>query len=192
LNINEQFQLSKQFWSYLVNNGLIEEPEDIIRSVPHMIWVRGKDDVDFIKKRYAAFVQNPLFDDMEFTDEMEELREWLPLMMKNRIQTEPLAATRVDTGTDMNFGALSEKLFQYLTKQNVNLNYEHTVLDLKRTQEGAWEVKVQNNQDETIEYHTAKHVFIGAGGGALPLLQKTGIPESKQLGGFPVSGVFLA
>ncbi|HLQ96508.1 MAG TPA: malate dehydrogenase (quinone) [Pseudogracilibacillus sp.] len=192
LNINEQFQLSKQFWSYLVNNGLIEQPEDFIRSVPHMSWVRGEDDVDFLKKRYEALVENPLFDDMEFTDEMEELREWLPLMMKNRIQTEPLAATRVDTGTDMNFGALSEKLFQYLTKQNVNLNYEHTVLDLKRTQEGAWEVKVQNNQDETIEYHTAKHVFIGAGGGALPLLQKTGIPESKQLGGFPVSGVFLA
>jgi len=192
LNINEQFQLSKQFWSYLVNNGLIEQPEDFIRSVPHMSWVRGEDDVDFLKKRYEALVENPLFDDMEFTDEMEELREWLPLMMKNRIQTEPLAATRVDTGTDMNFGALSEKLFQYLAKQNVNLNYEHTVLDLKRTQEGAWEVKVQNNQDETIEYHTAKHVFIGAGGGALPLLQKTGIPESKQLGGFPVSGVFLA
>lgn len=192
LNINEQFQLSKQFWSYLVNNGLIEQPEDFIRSVPHMSWVRGEDDVDFLKKRYEALVENPLFDDMEFTDEVEELREWLPLMMKNRIQTEPLAATRVDTGTDMNFGALSEKLFQYLTKQNVNLNYEHTVLDLKRTQEGAWEVKVQNNQDETIEYHTAKHVFIGAGGGALPLLQKTGIPESKQLGGFPVSGVFLA
>lgn len=192
VKINEQFQLSKQFWSYLVNNGLIEQPEDFIRSVPHMSWVRGEDDVDFLKKRYEALVENPLFDDMEFTDEMEELREWLPLMMKNRIQTEPLAATRVDTGTDMNFGTLSEKLFQNLAKQNVHLHYKHTVLDLKRTQEGAWEVKVQNNQDETIEYHTAKHVFIGAGGGALPLLQKTGIPESKQLGGFPVSGVFLA
>lgn len=192
LNINEQFQLSKQFWSYLVNNDLIDQPDDFIRSVPHMSWVQGKDDVDFLKKRYEALVENPLFDDMEFTDEMEELNKWLPLMMKNRVQTEPLAATKVDTGTDVNFGALSEKLFQNLAKQNVNLNYKHTVLDLKRTKEGAWEVKVQNNRDEAIEYHTAKHVFIGAGGGALPLLQKTGIPESKQLGGFPVSGVFLA
>ncbi|HLR53952.1 MAG TPA: malate dehydrogenase (quinone) [Pseudogracilibacillus sp.] len=192
LNINEQFQLSKQFWSYLVNNNLIDHPEDFIRSVPHMSWVRGKDDVDFLKKRYEALVENPLFSDMEFTDEVEELREWLPLMMKDRIQTEPLAATKVATGTDVNFGALSEKLFKNLAEQNVDLNYNHTVLDLQRTREGAWEVKVQNNRDKAIEYHTAKHVFIGAGGGALPLLQKTGIPESKQLGGFPVSGVFLA
>src|SRR5699024_5890741 len=116
----------------------------------------------------------------------------LPLMRKDRIQTEPLAATEVATGTDVNFGALSEKLFKNLAEQNVDSNYNHTVLDLQRIREGAWEVKVQNNRDKAIEYHTAKHVFIGAGGGALPLLQKTGIPESKQLGGFPVSGVFLA
>src|SRR5699024_8751806 len=104
----------------------------------------------------------------------------------------PLAATKVATGTDVNFGALSEKLFKNLAEQNVDLNYNHTVLDLQRTREGAWEVKVQNNRDKAIEYHTEKQVFIGAGGGALPLLQKTGIPESKQLGGFADSGVLLA
>src|SRR5699024_12536298 len=108
-------------------------------------WVRGKDEVDFLKTRYEALVENPLFTDMEFTDEEEELREWLPLMMKDRIQTEPLAATKVSTGTDVNFRALSEKLFKNLAEQNVDLNYNHTVLDLQRTREGAWEVKVQNN-----------------------------------------------
>src|SRR5699024_8111322 len=113
-------------------------------------------------------------------------------MVQDRIQTEPVAATEVATGTDVNFGALSEKLFKNLAEHNVDLNYNHTVLDVQSSREGAWEVKVQNNRDNAIESGTAKHVFDVEGGGALPLLQKTGIPESKPLGGFPVSGVFLA
>jgi len=52
-------------------------------------------------------------------------------------------------------------------------------------------VKVRDLDGGKIEYHTAKFVFIGGGGGSLPLLQKTGIPESKHIGGFPVSGLFM-
>src|SRR5699024_197122 len=102
-----------------------------------------------------------------------ELEEWIPLMMKEREMDEPVAATKVDAGTDVNFGALTTKLLTYLESQHANINYHHDVEDIQRRDDGSWEVKVRNNRDGAIEYHTAKHVFIGAGGGALPLLQKT-------------------
>lgn len=191
LTINEQFEVSKQFWSYLVNNDKIDNPSEFIRSIPHMSWVTGADNVNFLKKRFNALTESPLFKGMEYTEDADRLKEWIPLMMKERRLTEEVAATKVDDGTDVNFGALTEKLLDNLTKQGVSINFQHDVEDLKRLDNGAWEVKVTNNRDGAIEYHTAKHVFIGAGGGALPLLQKTNIPQSKQVGGFPVSGLFL-
>lgn len=191
LRINEQFQISKQFWSYLIHNKQIDNPKEFIRSVPHMSWVHGKDNVNFLHKRYEALIENPLFEGMEYTDDPARLREWVPLIMEDRVDTEPVAATKIDDGTDVNFGKLTEKLLKQLEEKNTTVNYNHTVLDLKRMDDGAWEVKVRNDRDGAIEYHTAKHVFIGAGGAALPLLQKTNIPESKHIGGFPVSGLFL-
>src|SRR5699024_938177 len=130
---------------------------------------------------YKALTESPLFEGMEFSDDPEQLKEWIPLMMKERVATDSMAATKIDNGTDVNFGALTNKLFNHLEEQDVAVNYNHTVLDLTRTQDGACEVKVRNHRDDAIEYHTAKHVFIGAGGGALPLLQKTNIPESKHV-----------
>jgi len=191
LKINEQFLASKQFWSYLVDNKLIDNPGEFIRSLPHMSWVTGADNVNFLKKRFDVLTDNPLFDGMEFSDDPETLKEWIPVMMENRDVNEPVAATKIDSGTDVNFGVLTAKLLEHLQQKDVEVNYKHTVHDLKRTEDGAWEVKVQNDRDGAIEYHTAKHVFIGAGGGALSLLQKTNIPESKHIGGFPVSGLFL-
>lgn len=191
LTINEQFEVSKQFWSYLVNSGKIDNPSEFIRSLPHMSWVTGANNVNFLKKRFNALSESPLFKEMEYTEDPDTLKEWIPLMMKERQLTEEVAATKVDDGTDVNFGALTEKLLDNLRKQDVSINFQHDVEDLKRLANGAWEVKVTNNRDGAIEYHTAKHVFIGAGGGALPLLQKTNIPQSKQVGGFPVSGLFL-
>ena len=119
------------------------------------------------------------------------MKEWFPLIMEGRTSAEPIAATKIDTGTDVNFGALTEMLFEYLEQENVEVNYEHTVKNIKRLSDGTWEVKVHDMKNDKIEYHTSKFVFIGGGGGSLPLLQKTGIPESKQIGGFPVSGLFL-
>ncbi|HLS09366.1 malate:quinone oxidoreductase [Lentibacillus sp.] len=191
LNINEKFQVSKQFWSYLVTNNLIENPQDFIMPLPHMSLVHGENNVRFLKKRFNALSENPLFEGMEFSDDPEKLKEWMPLIMKDRTVDQPIAATKIDSGTDVNFGVLTRKLLNHLENQNVNIRYNHTVEDLQRTDDGAWEVKVRNFEDNTLEYHTAKFVFIGAGGGALPLLQKTGIPESEHVGGFPVSGQFL-
>ncbi|GFZ88089.1 putative malate:quinone oxidoreductase [Compostibacillus humi] len=191
VKINEQFQVSKQFWSYLVKKNLIENPGEFIQPLPHMSLVHGEDNVNYLKKRFEALSENPLFEGMEFSDDPDKLKEWIPLIMKDRTSNEPIAATRIESGTDVNFGALTRKLFEHLEKQKVEINYRHHVEDIKRTENGAWEVKVHDMEGGKIEYITAKFVFIGAGGGSLHLLQKSGIPEGKGIGGFPVSGLFL-
>ncbi|TDL79204.1 malate:quinone oxidoreductase [Peribacillus frigoritolerans] len=191
VKVNEQFQLSRQFWSYLVSRNLIRNPQDFIMPIPHMSFVEGEKNVAFLKKRLEALSGNPLFQGMEFSDDPKKLKEWIPLMMGGRPSEEPIAATKIDSGTDVNFGALTRMMFDHLKRKNVKMHYNHSVEDMKRTSDGSWELKVRNIDSGTVEHHTAKFVFIGGGGGSLPLLQKTGIPESKHIGGFPVSGLFL-
>ncbi|KQL41515.1 malate:quinone oxidoreductase [Bacillus sp. FJAT-25509] len=191
IKINEQFQLSRQFWSYLVNNDLIRNPQDFIMPIPHMSLVQGKEDVEFLNKRFEALSNNPLFKGMEYSEDAKKLKEWIPLIMEGRTSNEPIAATKIDSGTDVNFGALTRMMFEHLESKNVEINYRHNVEDIKRTSDGGWEVKVYNMSTGNIDSHIAKFVFIGSGGASLPLLQKTGIPESKHIGGFPVSGLFL-
>lgn len=191
INVNEQFQVSMQFWSYLVNSNLIHNPEDFIMPLPHMSMVQGKENVEFLKKRFEAMSRNPLFQGMEFSDDPEKLMEWIPLIMKDRTSNEPIAATKIDSGTDVNFGALTRILFNHLENNNVDINYNHIVEDVKRTSDGSWELKVRDTKAGKLEYITSKFVFIGGGGGSLHLLQKSGIPEGKHIGGFPVSGIFM-
>lgn len=191
INVNEQFQLSRQFWSYLVDKKLIHNPQDFIRQLPHMSFVEGEQNVNFLRKRFNALVDNPLFEGMEYSEDPKTLEEWIPLMMENRTSTEPIAATKIDSGTDVNFGALTRMLFDFLTKQDVKLHYQHIVQDLNRNHDGLWELKVKNLESGEVIRHTAKFVFIGGGGGSLHLLQKSGIPEGRHIGGFPVSGLFM-
>ncbi|HWI48065.1 MAG TPA: malate:quinone oxidoreductase [Rummeliibacillus sp.] len=190
VNVNEQFQVSRQFWSYLVDNNKISNPKDFIMPLPHMSLVQGAENVEFLKKRFEALSKNHLFQGMEFSDDPNTLKEWIPIIMDGRTSNEPIAATKIDSGTDVNFGALTRILFDTLKNQNVEINYNHQVKDMKRNSDGSWDVKVINANGQ-VERHSAKFVFIGAGGGSLPILQKTGIPESKHVGGFPVSGLFL-
>lgn len=190
IQINEQYQLSIQFWSYLVKRKLIHNPQDFIMPLPHMSMVQGENNIVFLKKRFKALSQNPLFKGMEYTDDLNKLMEWIPLIMKNRSSKEPIAATKINSGTDVNFGALSRILFNHLKKRNVDIRYKHSVDNIKRTNDGAWDLKVRNASG-TIEHHTAKFVFIGGGGGSLHLLQKSGIPEGRHIGGFPISGIFM-
>ncbi|QDS36966.1 malate:quinone oxidoreductase [Brevibacillus brevis] len=191
IKINEHFQLSRQFWAYLVKNNLIQNPQDFIMPIPHMSMVQGEKNVSFLKKRFEALANNPLFQGMEYSDDPEKLKEWIPLIMEGRASNEPIAATKIDSGTDVNFGALTRMLFDYLKTKDVEINYNHAVEDIKRTSDGMWKMKVYNMATGNIEDHIAKFVFIGGGGGSLHLLQKTGIPESKHIGGFPVSGLFM-
>src|SRR5699024_3283970 len=190
--INEQFEESRQFWSYLVKSGEIENPEVFIRPLPHMSFVQGADNVDFLKRRYEAMHPIDMFEGMEYSEDPEVLTEWMPLMMEGRNTGTPVAASRIDYGTDVNFGELTRKLAKNNSEHdNAEVYYKHEVLDFKQLEDSRWEVKILNIREGKIEYHTADYIFIGAGGNAIPLLQKTGIPESRQLGGFPISGTFL-
>lgn len=191
VKVNEEFQFSKQFWSYLVNSKRIQDPRDFIVPVPHMSFVQGEQEVAFLKKRFEALSKNPLFQGMEFSDDPAQLMEWIPLMMKDRTLNQPIAATKIDSGTDVNFGALTRILFDHLQKNNVNVKFKHQVDDINRNGDGSWELRVRNVDSGTVERHTAPFVFIGGGGGSLHLLQKSGIPEGRGIGGFPVSGLFM-
>lgn len=191
IKINEQFQVSMQFWAHLVNKQVVPNPKDFIMQLPHMSMVRGEDNVRFLRNRFEAMSKNPLFEGMEYSEDPKRLKEWMPLVMYSRKPGEPIAATKIDTGTDVNFGALTRILFNQFQRANVDVNYNHSVEDLKRTKDGLWEVKVKDHQSGKTKRQTAKFVFIGGGGGSIHLLQKTGIPESKHIGGFPVSGLFM-
>ena len=191
INVNEQFQVSKQFWSYLVKEGKLQDPSRFIMPVPHMSFVRGKENVEFLKKRVEMLNGNVLFEGMEFSDSKSELSEWAPLMMEGRTSDEPIAMSKMDAGTDVNFGELTKDLFEDLEGQGVEIHYSHEVKNFKEVEDGSWQLEVRDHQFGKTDYYNADFVFIGAGGHALPLLQKTGIKQSKHVGGFPVSGVFL-
>lgn len=192
INIAEQFEVSKQFWAYLVEKGIISNPENFIRKVPHMSAVFGSKDVQFLKTRYEAMSKETLFKGMEYTEDKSLLKKWVPLMMEGRQSDEPVAATKMDIGTDVNFGALTRDLIANLTKKdNVKLSLNQEVKDIEREDDGRWEVEVKDLITGDRREIKAKFVFIGAGGHSLLLLEKSGIPEAKGYGGFPVGGQWL-
>lgn len=189
--IIEQFEVSKQFWAYLVEQGFLKN-SDFIKSVPHMSFVRGQEDVAYLRKRVEALTRNPMFGGMQFSEDHALLKEWFPLMMEGRDPEEPVAASRMDIGTDVNFGALTWSMIRYLFNQpGVGIHVAHEVRDVERGDDGLWEIKVKNLTTDQVRKIRSRFVFIGAGGGALHLLEKSDIPEAEGYGGFPVSGQWL-
>ncbi len=192
LEINAAFEMSLQYWSYLVEQGLLPAPENFINPICHQSFVWGEDDVAFLRKRHAALREHHLFEEMEYSEDPAVLRKWMPLVMKHRNGKQPVAATRVKHGTDVDFGFLTRKLVQALKKNPAfELKLSHTVVGLKQRDDGRWHVRVTDNRTDETRTIDAGFVFLGAGGGALPLLQKSGIPEARGYGGFPVSGQWL-
>lgn len=192
LNIVEQFETSKQFWSHLVKKNLVDNPASFISPVPHMSFVWEKENVEYLLKRYDTLRQSPLFRDMQFSDDHAVLQQWIPLILENRKSSQPLAATKMDAGTDVNFGALTRTIFKHLQNdEHVTIFTSHEVKNLKRRKDGGWQLSVKNNITQEKKYINTKFVFLGAGGGSLHLLEKSGIPEGKGFGGFPVSGQWL-
>jgi len=192
VQIAEHFEVSKQFWSYLVNKGLVSDPCNFIRNIPHMSFVWGKKNVEYLKKRYDALTQCDLFSDMQYTEDAEQVKNWAPLIMDGRKKGEKVAATKMDLGTDVNFGTLTRDMFNNLKEQsNVSTYFNHEIRDLKKNKDGNWIIKVKDLESGDKRKRVAKFVFIGAGGGSLPLLEKSDIPEGKGFGGFPVSGQWL-
>lgn len=192
LKIAGQFEQSREFWSYLVENGKLPRPAEFIRAIAHMSFVRGEENVEYLNKRYEGLMTSHLFEGMEYSEDIAKLKEWMPLVMDGRNESEKVAATKMDIGTDVNFGALTRKLFRYLFDYaDVKLHLAHEVTDLDQDKTDKWTIKVKNLTTGKKRTITAKFVFIGAGGGSLHLLEKSGIPESKGYGGFPVSGQWL-
>ena len=192
IKIAAQFVQSREFWTYLIERGHIRNPADFIRSIPHMSFVQGEENVAYLKKRFQALTQYELFKGMQYSEAQDQLAEWIPLVMEGRDPQVKVAATRMDIGTDVNFGALTRKLFRYLFDfPSVKLHLAHEVSDLSQDASGLWKIKVKNLTTDKKRTITTPFVFIGAGGGSLPLLEKSDIPESKGYGGFPVSGQWL-
>ncbi len=191
IDINERFQVSRQFWSYGVENGLLGDPSAFINPIPHVSFVHGADNVDYLRKRYEALSRHPLFEGMEYIDSPDEFARRLPLMSKGRDFSEPVALNWTDAGTDIDFGSLTAELLAYLGASGADLAFGHEVTDLTKQSDGSWLVKVRNLRTRRTRTLISKFVFVGAGGGALPLLQKSGIKEAKGFGGFPVSGQFF-
>ena len=192
VKIAESFELSREFWSYLIRNKCLKTPSSFIQNVPHMSFVWGKENVSYLKKRQEALIKNPLFKGMLFSDDSGQLKKWMPLVMEGRDLSDPVAATYMDMGTDINFGALTRSLFDYLKSlDGVQLNLSTSVTDLEKIEDGSWDVTFKNLKSDEKGIVNAGFVFIGAGGGALPLLEKSDIKEGEGYGGFPVSGQWL-
>lgn len=193
ITINESFEISKQFWAYQVEQGVLNNPKSFINNVSHMSFVWGDKNTEFLKKRYEALVRSPLFSNMEFSDDPQQIKQWIPLAMEGREPGEKLAATRVQTGTDVNFGEITNQLIDSLSqKDTFNVHVQQEVRDITRADDGSWNVTMADLANgEELSTVNAKFVFIGAGGGALKLLQKSGIPEANGYAGFPVGGSWL-
>lgn len=192
IKICKQFEMSKQFWSYLVNENLIDKPNEFVVPVKHHSWVTGKDNSDYLERRFEVFKEHFMFNSIEFTRDKDKMKEWFPLIMREREEEEIMAASRIDRGTEVNYGTLTEKLFSILeNKFDTPVHCNMEVLDVDPDTDLDWTVKVKNTLTNQINELEAKHVFVGAGGGSLLLLQKIEIEEKEGYGGFPVSGEWL-
>lgn len=192
IKIAESFAISRQLWSYLVQNKSISSPESFINSISHMSFVWGAENVHYLKKRWEALTKNILFEGMIFSDKKHELEQWIPLVMEGRDPGTEVAATRMDAGTDVNFGALTRAMIHYLQSlEGVKLHVNHEVRNLEKEENDQWKINVHDLVADEKKYVNAKFVFIGAGGGSLPLLEKSDIKEAEGYGGFPVSGQWL-
>ena len=192
IDICTQFEMSKQFWSYLVEKKMIKNPNSFINRVPHHSWVVGSENVAYLEKRYLAMKQHFMFKTMYFTKDIDKMKQWFPLIMHKRTKTDQMAASRMERGTEVNYGVLTQQLYQILNEEfDTKVQCNKEVLDVDPDSNLDWSVKVKDTKSDVVDYHEAKHVFIGAGGGSLLLLQKIEIEEKENYGGFPISGQWL-
>jgi len=191
VQVNEQFQVSRQFWSALVDDGTLPEPHRFINTVPHMTFVWGEDNVAYLRKRFDALKDHPLFAGMEYSEDAAQIRRWAPLLIPGRAKSQPIAATYMKVGTDVDFGSLTRLLVDGLVAKGAEIRYEHRVTGLRKRRDGLWQVRGRREVgNDTFELQ-GRFVFVGAGGGALHLLQRSGIKEIRGYGGFPISGEFF-
>lgn len=186
-----QFEITKQFWAYQVKNGVLGQPSSFINPVPHIAFVWG-DNVDFLKQRHQAMIQNPLFSAMKYSDNPEEIKQWAPLVMEGRDAKQKVAATRMEVGSDVDYGSITTQLVGHLSKQpQFKLNTSTEVTGISQNADKTWTVTYKNLKTNVESHVKTRFVFVGAGGATIRLLQMTGLEETKQYAGFPIGGVFL-
>lgn len=188
---NEQFHESRLFWGKMVQQGVLSEPSSFVRSVPHMSFVAGEKDVDFLRRRYDTLRHISLFDGIEYSEDRAVLEEWAPLMMESRAARGQFAMTRAIAGTDVNFGEITRQLVRSMGANGAKVKTNNEVTGLEKLLDNRWRVTVRDRQSGRTSHRDARFVFVGAGGHAIHLLQKSGVREAKGYGGFPVSGQFL-
>ncbi|ARU93911.1 malate dehydrogenase (quinone) [Tatumella citrea] len=192
LEINESFMVSRQFWSSLVRQGALNNPHSFINSAPHMSFVWGDANVEYLTKRYQALQTSTLFQGMKFSTDQNQIKQWAPLVIEGRDPAQKVAATWTPLGTDVNYGEITRQLVSSLkTRPGFRLELSTEVTAFSRNPDNSWHVTVNDLKNHTSHEIDARYVFIGAGGAALKLLQETGIPEAENYGGFPVGGSFL-
>jgi malate dehydrogenase (quinone) len=192
LEVNTEFDISRQLWSHLVTKGAIPDPSAFLEPCPHMSFVWGDENVAFLRARYEAMSAHHCYEGMEYSEDHGEIADWVPLVMEGRDNDQGVAATRMITGTDVDYGSLTHLLVSQLESQpGFSVHYKHRVLDLDRLDDGRWGVTAKDFETGEKLTVSAKFVFIGAGGGGLELLEKSKIPEAQGYGGFPVSGIWL-
>ena len=191
VHVNEQFQVSRQFWAHAVDNGILTDVRSFLNPVPHVSFVEGAERVEYLRKRRDALASNPLFATTEFIDDEAEFARRLPFMAAKRDFSSPVGLNWTTDGTDIDFGSLAKQLIGYGVRSGTTAFFGHEVLDLSKESDGRWNVKVRNRRTGAKRTINTKFIFVGAGGDALPLLQKSGMQEAKGYGGFPVGGQFL-
>ena len=194
VKINEQFELSRELWSSLAAAGRLPQGTSFLSATPHMTFVRGAENVDYLRRRWEALRQHPLFADLEFSTDRTTIAQWAPLLLEGRDPAEPVAATRAASGTDVDFGSLTRALVADAQERGVQVHLESEITRLRKRRDGSWSVTIRDrrwNGEHRPRKVRARFVFIGAGGGALRLLQRSGIREAKGYAGFPISGQFL-
>lgn len=192
VEINEAFQVTRQFLAWQVQQGVLKNPRSFINATPHMSFVWGDENIAYLKKRHEALKASPLFAGMEYSTDPEQLNKWVPLMMEGRDPTQKIAATWTPVGTDVEWGEITRQYVASLAaRPNFSLRTSTEVESIERNKDNTWRITSKNLKDGSRQAVDAKFVFIGAGGGALHLLQASGIPEAADYGGFPVGGSFL-
>ncbi|MBV9353386.1 MAG: malate dehydrogenase (quinone) [Mycobacterium sp.] len=191
VRVNEEFQVTRQFWAYAAENGILTDVRSFLNSVPHASFVQGADRVGYLRRRQQALASNPLFARTELIVDADEFARRLPFMAAGRNFSEPIGLNWAADGTDVDFGALAKQLIGFCVQGGTTALFGHEVRNLSRQPDGSWALAVCNRHTGEKQQLNAKFVFLGAGGYALPLLQKSGIEETKGFGGFPISGQFL-
>lgn len=191
VRINEQFQVTRQFWAYAVENAILTDVRSFLNPIPHVSFVHGTEHVDYLRRRQQALTTNPLFARTEWIEDPDEFARRLPFMAANRDFSEPIALSWAQDGTDVDFGSLSRQLIGFCVRNGTTALFGHEVSNLSRQSDGSWTLTVSNRRTGERRKLSAKFVFVGAGGDTLPLLQKSGINEVKGFAGFPIGGRFL-